>query len=108
MCLAVLARPGDWRDKAAAALEPDVAGRWLGACCLEVVHVAVVPGAQRRGIGHPMHDVLIAGRPAPAGILSCHPAAIPAQRFYRARSQAMLTRSFPAGNEDFWIMARDL
>jgi len=109
VCLAVLARPGDWwRDKVAAALSPDMAERWLGGSCLEVVHVAVVPGAQRQRIGHRMHDVLIAGQPAPAGVLGCHPAAFPAQRFYRKRGWTALSKSFPAGDEDFWIMARDL
>lgn len=109
VCLAVLARPGDWwRDRVAAALPPDVAARWLGSACLEVVHVAVVPDGQRQGIGHLMHDVLIAGQPAPAGVLSCHPAAVPAQRFYRKRGWTPLSDSFPAGALDFWIMARDL
>jgi GNAT superfamily N-acetyltransferase len=109
VCLAVLAGPGDWwRDKAAAALERAVADRWLGGSCLEVVHVAVPPFAQRRGIGRLMHDVLIGGRPAPTGILACHPAAVPAQLFYQALGWTVLTRNFPAGGEDFWLMARDL
>jgi len=109
VCLAVLARPGDWwRDQAAAALAPEVASRWLGDSCLEIVHVAVVPAVQRHGIGHLMHDVLMAGSPAPTGVLSCHPAAVPAQRFYLARGWAVLTRNFAAGDERFWLMARDL
>jgi GNAT superfamily N-acetyltransferase len=109
VCLAVLARSRDWwRDKAAAALPPEVAGRWLGDACLEIVHIAVVPALQRHGIGHLTHDVLIAGSPAPTGVLSCHPAAVPAQRFYLARGWSVLTRNLPAGDEDFWLMARDL
>lgn len=109
VCLAVLARPGDWwRDRAASALTPELAGRWLAGSCLEIVHVAVVPDAQRQGIGRLMHDVLIAGRPAPTGVLACHPAAVPAQSFYRARGWTVLTKSLPAGVDQFWLLARDL
>jgi hypothetical protein len=85
-----------------------VAERWLGGSCLVVVHVAVVPDVQRQGIGHLMHDVLIAGDSAPARVLSCHPAAFAAQRFCRERGWMVLPDKFPAGDEDFWILARDL
>lgn len=47
VCLAVLARPGDWwRDKAAAALAPDVAGRWLGDSCSAANTGWPFPGAE--------------------------------------------------------------
>jgi GNAT superfamily N-acetyltransferase len=81
--LAVLARPGDWwRDRVAAALDPDpdadpdaaLAGRWLGDACLEVVHLAVHPRARGRGLGRLVHDLLIAGAPAPTAVLPAIPA----------------------------------
>lgn len=107
LCLAVLARPGDWwRDQVASTLHPAVGGRWLGDLCLEIVHVAVIPAAQRHGVGHLMHDVLIAGRPAPTGVLNCNPAAEPAKRFYLQHGWTAITRGAPAGA--YWVMARDL
>jgi GNAT superfamily N-acetyltransferase len=111
LALAVLARPGDWwRDKAAAALALEDARRWLGDLCLEVVHVAVRPTLQHRGIGRRLHDALISGRPAPTGVLSCHPAAIPAQRLYLRRGWTLLTEEFRTAPDQpgYWLMARDL
>jgi GNAT superfamily N-acetyltransferase len=109
MALAVLARPGDWwRDQAEAALTGEQAARWLGEVCLEVVHVAVLPGVQRQGIGRAMHDVLISGPPAPTGLLSCHPEAIAAQRLYLSRGWTVLTTDFGPAQVSYWLMARDL
>jgi ribosomal protein S18 acetylase RimI-like enzyme len=109
MALAVLAGPGDWwRDRAAAALTEAQSARWLGERCLEIVHVAVPPAAQRQGIGRAMHDVLISGRPAPTGLLSCHPRAEPAQQLYLSRGWSVLTTDFAAGDIGYWLMARDL
>jgi GNAT superfamily N-acetyltransferase len=112
LALAVLARPGDWwRDKAAAALTGPQVQRWLGGLCLEVVHVAVQPALQHRGIGRRLHDVLISGRPAPAGVLSCHPGARPAQQLYLHAGWTLLTEAFRTGGPDqlgYWLMARDL
>lgn len=110
LALAVLARPGDWwRDKAAAALDAADADRWLGALCLEVVHLAVAPEGQGHGTGKLVHDVLIAGSPAPTGVLSCHPEAVPAQRLYLSRGWRLLTDSFRTGDHrGYWLMARPL
>jgi GNAT superfamily N-acetyltransferase len=111
LALAVLARPGDWwRDQAAAAVPDAVERRWLGDLCLEVVHVAVEPSLQRRGIGGLLHDALISGAPAPTGVLSCHPAAGPAQQLYLRRGWARLTDAFRTapGQLGYWLMARDL
>jgi GNAT superfamily N-acetyltransferase len=109
--LAVLARPGDWwRDRAAAAVAPDDARRWIGAECLEVVHVAVHPRAQGRGLGRLVHDLLIAGRPAATGILACDPAAGPARGLYTARGWRVLTDRFDAAGagRTALLMARQL
>jgi GNAT superfamily N-acetyltransferase len=112
LALAVLARPGDWwRDKAAAALPEQEARRWLGELCLEVVHVAVEPAVQRSGIGTHLLEALVSGTPAPTGVLSCHPAATPAQRLYLRQGWTSLTRQFRTGGPDqlgYWLMARDL
>jgi GNAT superfamily N-acetyltransferase len=110
IALAVLARPGDWwRDEAASALSAADAARWIGQLCLEVVHIAVAPPAQGEGVGRLLHDVLIAGSPAPVAVLSCHPAAEPAQRLYLGRGWTRLTSGFRVGGDlDYWLMARDL
>jgi ribosomal protein S18 acetylase RimI-like enzyme len=112
LALAVLARPGDWwRDRAAAALTDDDVRRWLGDLSLEVVHVAVQPALQHRGIGRRLHGALISGRPAPTGVLSCHPDAEPAQRLYLSQDWTLLTEQFRTGGPDqlgYWLMARDL
>lgn len=109
--LAVLARPGDWwRDKVAGALDHLLAACWLGGLCQEVVHLAVSPAAQGRGAGRLIHDVLIAGRPAPAAVLSVHPQAGPAQRLYQSRDWTILTREFRAqpAQPAYWVMGRRL
>jgi GNAT superfamily N-acetyltransferase len=111
VALAVLARPGDrWRDRAAAALDEATVDRWLGPLCLEVVHVAVLPAAQGRGLGRLLHDVLVAGGPAPTGLLGCDPAAEPARRLYVGRGWRVLTDAFGADGDTpgTWLMARDL
>jgi GNAT superfamily N-acetyltransferase len=111
VALAVLARPGDWwRDRAAAALDDEAVERWLGPLCLEVVHVAVLPAAQGRGLGRLLHDVLVAGTPAPTGLLGCDPAAEPARRLYTGRGWGVLTETFGADGDTpgTWLMARDL
>jgi GNAT superfamily N-acetyltransferase len=101
--LAVLARPGDWwRDRAAETVGPQQAERWMPSPCLEIVHVAVHPERQRKGIGRLVHDLLIAGTPAPTAILSCNPEAEPARRLYARRGWRVL-----AGGAAL-LMGRDL
>jgi GNAT superfamily N-acetyltransferase len=109
--LAVLARPGCWwRDKVAGAIPQPLADRWLGELCQEIVHLAVIPDAQGRGVGRLVHDVLIAGRPAPTGVLSVHPEAEPAQRLYQDRGWTVLTSDFRTQPEQppSWVMGRPL
>jgi len=105
MGLAVLARPGDWwRDHAAETVGPQQAARWMPSPCLEIVHLAVHPERQRKGIGRLVHDLLIAGTPAATGILSCNPEAEPARRLYSERGWRVLAR---AGGTAL-LMGRDL
>ena len=49
-----------------------LADRRLGESCQEIVHLAVAPGAQGRGVGRLAHGVLIAGCPAPTAVLGVH------------------------------------
>ncbi|MGN6792733.1 MAG: GNAT family N-acetyltransferase [Streptosporangiaceae bacterium] len=84
------------------------ADEWLGALCLEVVHLAVVPAVQARGLGRIVHDVLIAGRPAPTAVLTVHPAATPAQRLYMSRGWTIVTDRLPTSGPDYWLMGRRL
>jgi len=111
VALAVLARPGGWwRDQVASAIPQSLADRWLGELCQEVVHLAVIPDAQGHGVGRLVHDVLIAGRPAPTAVLSVHPQAGPAQRLYQSRGWTILTKEFrtqPA-QLPYWVMGREL
>lgn len=103
--MAVLAYPGMWwREKVAADLTPADADRWLGPKCLEVVEVAVAPGAHGRGLGKLVHDVLISGSPAPTAALICHPEAKVAQRLYSGRGWHLIGRN----ERGSWLMARDL
>lgn len=107
--LAVLAHPGDWwRDRIAAVLDGDDVQRWIGDRCLEIVHLAVHPEVQRRGRGRLVHDLLIAGSPAPVAVLSCHPAATPARDLYLNRGWRVLSDALPAGEATFLVLARDL
>jgi GNAT superfamily N-acetyltransferase len=109
--LGVTAHPGDWwRDKVAAAVGAAAALRWLGPSCLEIVHVAVLPGEQRRGIGRRLMAALLAPPVPPTGVLSCHPAADSAQNFYLALGWQVITDGFrlQPGQAGYWLMGLDL
>lgn len=109
VAMAVIAQPGDWwRDRVASVIPEPAASRWFGEACLEVVHVAVAPGAQGKGTGRLVHDVLIAGRPAPTAVLSVHPDAMPARRLYAGRGWTVLSKALPTAGPDYWLMAREL
>jgi GNAT superfamily N-acetyltransferase len=112
--LAVRAWPGDWwREQVASAIGPELTARWLPAGVLEVVHVAVDPAARRQGIGRGLLASMTApegaGGPA-AGILSCDPAARPAQQLYLQAGWQLVTAelSYLPGMPPRWLMGTDL
>jgi outer membrane biogenesis lipoprotein LolB len=57
-----------------------------------------------------VHDVLIAGRPAPTAVLSVHPEATPAQRLYQDRGWTVMTSEFRTQPAQLphWVMGRRL
>jgi hypothetical protein len=60
-------------------------------------------------VGTLVHDALVAGGPAPTGVLSCHPGAEPARRLYAGRGWTTLTEDFRTGDRmGYLLMARDL
>jgi len=108
--LGMVAHPGDWwRDNVAAAIGAEAEERWLGAACVEIVHVAVVPGMQRQGVGQRLMAALTAPPRPPTGVLSCHPAATAAQRFYLSQGWQVITTDFRTrpGQLAFWVMGLD-
>lgn len=111
--LAVRAYPGDWwRDKAAQAIGPELAARWLRPGVLEVVHVAVDPVRQRQGFGRALLAAVVQDLdPAvTAAILSCDRKAIAAQRLYLSDGWQLITdqMSFGPELEPRWLMGLDL
>lgn len=109
--LGVIAHPGDWwRDQVASVIGPQAEARWLAEACLEIVHVAVTPGQQRRGVGRRLMDALLAPPRPGTGVLSCHPAATAAQRFYQSQGWQLITEEFRTrpGQLAFWLMGKDL
>jgi GNAT superfamily N-acetyltransferase len=109
--LGVTAHPGDWwRDKVAAAVGGAAEQRWLAQSCLEIVHVAVLPGEQRHGIGRRLMAALLAPPRPATGVLSCHPAATAAQNFYLAQGWQVITTGFrlQPGQLGYWLMGIDL
>jgi GNAT superfamily N-acetyltransferase len=105
--LAVRAFPGDWwRDKVAGAIGAGLAGLWLPPGVLEVVHVAVDPARQRQGVGRALLASLVPEYAASGGVLSCDPAALPAQQLYLSAGWRLITDqlSYLPGMPARWLM----
>ena len=101
LALAVVGHPGDWfRDRVAEQLEPAEIAAWLGDACLELVHLAVRPAREGRGIGGALHDAALAGAPADTAILTVHPEAERARRLYEQRGWQVLRDSVSIGASD--------
>jgi ribosomal protein S18 acetylase RimI-like enzyme len=109
MALSVRAQEGDWwRDRAAAALPVEVARAWMGGVIREIVHVAVAPNQQRRGVGRALIDDALDDPQVDAVVLSCRPDAEPAQQLYLNCGFERLTTDFTTapGQMPYWLMAR--
>lgn len=107
--LSVTAYPGDWwRDRVADCLDPEQTEMWLRNPITEVVHVAVVPGARRRGLGSIVLEALIDDTGNNVAMLSCHPEAHAAQQLYLNQGWRTLTTDFRTRPRQlgFWLMAK--
>ena len=101
--LAVLARPGDaWRDRVAGVLGAG-AEDLLGEVCLEIVDIAVRPSMQGVGLGRLTHDLLVAGDPAPRGVLARHPSAPGPRALYVGRGWTEIGR-LPVEEDDAYVL----
>lgn len=102
--------PGQWwHDRAAAALSPAEAGRWLDEPFV-IVELAVRPRLQRQGIGGGLHDVLLQGLPHGRAVLSARGDDAAARRLYDARGWQEIGRdlAFVPGGDPYVILARRL
>jgi GNAT superfamily N-acetyltransferase len=108
--LAAVAHPGDWwRDRVAKCLEEGEVEEWLGSACLEVVHLAVRPRSQGRGIRRAIHDALLEAASAPTAVLTVHPAAAAARRLYAREGWRVLRTAATIGaSRDVTLMGRRL
>jgi GNAT superfamily N-acetyltransferase len=102
--------PGQWwHDRAAAALPPDEAGRWLAEPFV-LVELAVRPRCRRRGIGGRLHDLLLEGLPHACAVLSARGDDPGVRRLYDARGWQEIGRDlvFSPGGDRYVILARRL
>jgi ribosomal protein S18 acetylase RimI-like enzyme len=102
--------PGQWyHDTVRAALGPALAARWLDGA-FEFTEFAVLPEAQRRGIGTQLHDTILAGLPHRTAILSTYQGETAALRLYRRRGWRPLASDyvFPGGERVYVLMGLDL
>jgi GNAT superfamily N-acetyltransferase len=110
LVLAVVARPGEWwREQVATAVGPAGAARWLGDACVEVVHVAVCPDEQSRGVGTDLMTTMQEEAVAERAILGVHPEAGPAQRLYQRLGWQLISTTFALGDRSpSWLLGRRL
>lgn len=102
-----------WHDVVSAALSESVppreVERWVGDS-FEVAEIHVLPAYQGRGIGRRLITALCASRPERTVVLSTRDVDSPARRLYRSLGFVDLLAGFrfPAGDEDYAVMARRL
>lgn len=91
--------PGQWwHDIMAYAMGDEMRRRWL-LDAFEVVELAVIPTAQRQGIGGRLYDALLADLPHTTAVLSTALVETPALQLYRNRGWVPLLDRFayPSG-----------
>jgi len=71
-----------WADRVADAVGPDLAAEWIGGH-FEVVELAVLPDAQRQGIGTALMQELMRDLPNARALLTTYADDRPAPRLYR-------------------------
>jgi len=98
-----------WYDLVATVMRPADVERWLSGG-FEFVELAVLPGAQGRGIGGTLHDALLAGLPHRTAALSTLQQETDALHLYRKRGWTVLIDRFvfPAAPQPYQIMGLDL
>ena len=97
--------PGQWwHDRAAAAVGPEGAERFLETPFVVVI-LAVRPRRRREGIGGRLHDLLLGSVPHPAAVLSVRRDDAAAQRLYHGRGWQEIGRDLVLvpGGEPFLV-----
>lgn len=103
-------KPGQWwHDIVRAALDPEVASRWLDNA-FELVELAVTPNYQGRAIGRRLHDALLGSLPHQRALLSTLTIETTALRLYRRRGWITLLEelSFPNNKRPYRVMGLEL
>jgi ribosomal protein S18 acetylase RimI-like enzyme len=101
--------PGQWwHDRAAAALDPAVAERWLEHPFVVVI-VAVRPRRRREGIGGRLHDLLLETVPHATAVLSARQDDAAALRLYHGRGWQEIGRdvALVEGGAPFVLLGRE-
>jgi ribosomal protein S18 acetylase RimI-like enzyme len=78
-----------WSDRIAGAVTPELAAEWIGGH-FEVVELAVLPEAQRQGVGTALMEALMAGLPNRRALLTTYADDRPAPRLYRRSGWQLL------------------
>jgi ribosomal protein S18 acetylase RimI-like enzyme len=107
--LSVTARAGDWwRDRVADFVGSELTNTWLADPITEVVHLAVVPEARRKGLGRSVLAALVDDRGNDVAVLSCHPEGSAAQRLYSSQGWQLLASDFRTrpGQLGYLLMAK--
>lgn len=107
--LAVISTPEScWQQQLATQLPAELRAQWLGPRVLRIDEIAVHPDAQRRGLGRIVLDSLVAGSPAPTGLLACHPHGCRPYRLCTARNWNTIGRQQVPDGEPYYLLGRTL
>ena len=101
--------PGDWWwDSVAGVVHADVRRRWFDDC-FELVELAVLAGAQRRGVGAALHDAVLDLTERPHAVLSARSDATAALALYAAKGWRIVHDGlrFPGSDAPYAVLVRD-